>query len=84
MALQLKYATGQQLAEAFRERFRKSSREECARLATWLLARIADGTWTDAQVRTAFGLTNPQYTTLKTKMQTLADHWAAIQAAQGE
>jgi hypothetical protein len=84
MALVLKYATGTQLAAAFRERFRNSTREECARLATWLLARIADGTWTDTQVRNAFGLTAGQYTTLKAKMQTLADHWAAVQAAQGE
>lgn len=84
MALALKYATGAQLAAEFRERFRNSSREECARLATWLLARIADGTWTDTQVRNAFGLTTTQYTALKAKLQTLADHWAAVQAAQGE
>lgn len=84
MALVLKYATGQQLADAFRERFRDSSREQCARMATWLLARISDGTWSDTQVRNAFGLTVPQYTTFKTKLQTLADHWAAVLAAQGE
>ena len=84
MALTLKYATGAQLAAAFRERYQRSTREECARLASWLLARIADGTWTDTQVRNAFGLTTPQYTTLKAKMQTLADHWAAVNAAQGE
>ena len=84
MALQLRYATGTQLAEAFRERYRSSTREECARLAAWLLARIADGTWTDTQVRNAFGLTVAQYNAMKTRMQTLADHWAAVQAAEGE
>ena len=84
MPLQLKYATGQQLADAFREEYRTSSRERCARLATWLLARIDDGTWTDTQVRNAFGLTLAQYTTFKTKLTTLRDHWLAVLTAQGE
>lgn len=84
MALTLRYATAAQLAAAFRERYQNSSREDCARLAAWLLARIDDGTWTDVQVRNAFGLTTPQYTAMKTRMENLRDHWAAVQAAQGE
>ena len=84
MAIVLKRATSAQLAAAVRERFRSSTGTEAARLAAWLIERIADGTWTDAQVRTAFGLTTQQYTAAKARFQTLHDQWAVIVAAQGE
>lgn len=84
MALTLRYATLSQLGAAFREKYRNSSREECARLAKWLLARIADGTFTDTQVRNFFGLNTTQYNALKTKMTNLVANWDAVQAAAGE
>jgi hypothetical protein len=84
MALALKHATSAQLAAAFRERFRNATKEEAARLATWLIDRITDGTWTDLQVRNAFGLTAGQYTAAKARFQALHDHWVAVQAAAGE
>ena len=80
MALVLKHATSAQLAAAFRERYKAATGAEAARLASWLLARIDDGTWTDAQVRNAFGLTSGQYTTLKNKLIAVRDHWLAVQA----
>ena len=84
MALQLSHQTAAQLAARFRARYRTAEREEAARLATWLLNRIDVGDFTDAQVRSAFGLTAQQYTTLKTAMTTLRTQWLAVQSAKGE
>ena len=84
MALVLKHATLAQLGQAFRERYRNATREECARLAKWLLARVQDGTFTEVQVRNFFGLSVAQWNDLKTRMQALIAHYDAVQAAQGE
>ena len=80
----LVYATKTDFVPVFRETYRASVREECARLATWILARIVGGWATDTQVRNAFGLTVAQWNALKAKMTTLRDNWAAVQAAAGE
>jgi len=84
MPLQLKHATGAQLAAAFRERFREATGLEAGRLARWLLDRIADGAWTDAQVRSAFGLTVVQYNALKTRLTERATRYDAVLADAGE
>jgi hypothetical protein len=49
---------------------------QAAAVAYWLIERIADGTFTDTQVRNAFGLTVTQYNAMKARMQTLHDQWA--------
>lgn len=84
MALVLQHATLAQLGTAFRARFLASTGAETARLARWLLERIQDGTFTETQVRTFFGLTLAQWNTLKTKLETLRDHWDAVLTARGE
>ena len=85
MALNLRYQTPAQFAARLRERFRSAERDECARIARWILRRIAVGDFTENQVRNAFGLTVQQWTTLKAnKLQPLSDAWAAIKAARGE
>lgn len=84
MAIVLKYATLTQLGNAFRERYKNSKGQETAKLARWLLTRITDGTFTDAQVRTFFGLTTTQYNQMKTRMQTLADSLNSVDAGVGE
>ena len=84
MALVLKHATLAQLGAAFRERFKASEGVETARLAKWLLERIQDGTFTETQVRTFFGLNLTQWNTLKTKIATLRDKYADVLAARGE
>ena len=84
MAITLKHATLAQLGTAFRERFRVSEGVETARLARWLLERIADGTFTETQVRTFFGLNLTQWTALKAKVTTLRDRYAEVLAARGE
>jgi len=84
MALTLKHATLAQLGAVFRERFRASKGVETARLAMWLMERIQDDTFTEAQVRTFFGLTIAQWNTLKAKLQTLRNQYADVLAAEGE
>jgi hypothetical protein len=82
--LALKYQTKAQLADRFRARFRDATKQQTARMATWLLDRITAGDFTDLQVRTAFGLSAAQYTAMKTRLSTLRDHWLAIDVAAGE
>lgn len=84
MALVLRHATGAQLAAAFRERFRAATGLEAGRLARWLLDRIADGTWTDTQVRNAFGPNVTQYNNLKTRLTEKATRYDAVIADAGE
>ena len=84
MPIVLHHATGAQLAAAFRERFRAATGLEAGRLARWLLSRITDGTWTDAQVRAAFGLTVTQYNQLKTRLETKAARYDAVMQDVGE
>lgn len=80
----LRYQTKGQLADLFRTVYRAATKIECAQMATWLLNRIDDGTFTDLQVRNAFGLTDTEYTAMKARMTALRDNWLAVQAAQGE
>lgn len=84
MSIILRHATSAQLAAAFRERFRAATGLEAGRLARWLLSRITDGTWTDAQVRNAFGLTVTQYNQLKTRLETKAARYDAVMQDVGE
>lgn len=77
--------TGAQFAAAFRACYLASDKAETCRLSWWILRRIAAGDFTDTQVRNAFGLTAPQWTTLKTnKLTPQSNAWAAVLAATGE
>lgn len=81
----LDHQTGAEFADKLRAEYRTSSRERVCYLAWWLLRRINEGTFTDAQVRNAFGMTVVQYNTFKTnKLIPMHDHWAAVIVAQGE
>lgn len=85
MALQLRHQTAAQFAARLREQFRSAEREERARIAHWIMRRIAVGDVTENQVRNAFGLTTQRWNTLKAnKLEPLRDAWAAIKDAQGE
>lgn len=81
----LQHQTASQFADRLRLEYRFSARERVCYLAWWLLRRINEGTFTDAQVRSAFGMTTLQYTTFKTnKLIPMHDHWVAVRDAQGE
>lgn len=84
MALILKHQTAQQLVARFREAFRNAERERVITLARNLLARIQAGDITDAQCRTAFGLTTTQWNQLKNKMNGWLTAYNTTQSAIGE
>ena len=84
MAFAPKHQTPQEFVQRFRAAFREGNRDRLAKLANWLLNRIAAGDVTDTQARNAFGLTVTQWNTLKTKMQTLVNNYNAVQSATGE
>lgn len=84
MALILKHQTAAEFITRFREAYRNADRERLARLAKWLLARIAAGDITDAQARNAFDLTVNQWNTRKAQMADLVAKYGAVQAAQGD
>lgn len=78
------YATKAQFVPVLREAYRTSTKEESARLATWVLNRIDSGYVTENQVQNAFGLTAGQWSNLKAKMTALRTNYLAVQAASGE
>lgn len=73
-----------QLAQRLRAYYQSSQRDECARVAAWIVVRLEAGTLTDTQMRNVFGLTAGQWTTLRAKLVTLRDHHNAVDAARGE
>ena len=80
----LVHATNAQLSAFVREIYRNGSKAELALAAKRILEWITNGRFTDTQVRTAFGLTAGQWTTLKTKMTTLVNNYNAVNNAVGE
>lgn len=76
--------TAAQFADRLRAKYRASNAADTCRLAWWLLRRIAAGQITDAQCRTAFGVTTTQWTNFKTNTLTpQSNAWAAVIAAAG-
>ena len=84
MALVLQHQTAAEFVARLREKYRTSSREECARLAAWIYDHYQAGDFTAAQLRAAFGMNQTQFTAFVAKVQALRDHWVAVQGAQGE
>ena len=84
MALNLKHQTIAQLAARIREKYRSANKERLAKIARLILNGILADDFTDLQVRNAFGLTAGQWTTLKSKMQTLVANQDAVNIAAGE
>lgn len=84
MALILKHQTAQQFIARLREAFRNGERDRCVQLARFVLSRIQAGDITDAQCRTAFGLTTTQWNALKTKMNNWLSADNTLRSAVGE
>jgi hypothetical protein len=80
----LLWQTATQFGVRLRAKYLASSGDGCAYLARWLLRQISDGHYTDTQVRNIFSLTAGQWTTLKAKMQTVADSLLIVESAMGE
>ena len=84
MALLLKHQTAGQFVTRFREAYRNSERDRTVQLAKFVISRIQASDITDAQCRTAFGLSVTQWNTLKSKMQTKIASFIEVQSAIGE
>lgn len=84
MALILKHQTAEQFVARFRRAYRNSSQETLVNLARFITSRIQAGDITDAQCRTAFGLTTTQWNNLKTKMNNMITASNTVVAAVGE
>jgi len=82
MALNLKHQTPAEFAARLRAKWRASSREEKARLATWIYDRYQAGDFTAAQLRNAFGMNVTQFNAFVTRIRTLRTNWLAVQAEQ--
>lgn len=76
--------TKAEFAARFRELYRAASGEAAWRLAYWLIERITDGTFTDAQVRNAFDMTTGQYTAAKARFTQQHDNFVELRDAVGE
>ena len=79
-----RWQTAGEFLDWLRAVYRNLSREQLARLATWITKRLDDGSVTATQLRNAFGLTAGQWTTLEAKMRALRAHWEAVDAAAWE
>jgi hypothetical protein len=80
----LQWATNSDLSAWVRAEYKTASKDVLALIAKRILEWITNGRFTDTQVRTVFGLTSPQWTTLKGKMQTLVNNYVAVDLAVGE
>jgi hypothetical protein len=80
----LNYQDAPALAVRFRAAYRPTSGSDTARLAFWIVERLANAELTDAQVSAAFEMGTDDYTALLGRLQTLHDMWLAIQYAAGE
>ena len=80
MALVLNHQSAAQFADRLVARFKAASKDEKGRLATWIYDHYQAGDFTALQLRTAFGMTVPQFNTFVTRIQTLRTHWLAVQA----
>lgn len=74
-----KFSTVAQLRQRLREEFQTARGVRLHRLAKW-----ANNNLTDAQLRTLFGLTAQQASTLRTKLQNMQSRLDAMDAEAGQ
>ena len=84
MPLILKHQTVEAFVARARATYRSGDRAAIVKLARFFIARIQAGDLTDAQCRTAFGLSAAQWTSLKGRMQNFINAENTLNAATGE
>ena len=84
MALELKHQTAAQFAARLKARFKAAEKYEKARIAAWMYNRVQAGDITVAQIKAAFGLTDPQWLVFRDRLLALKQHYDAIQAEVAE
>lgn len=82
MTLTLKHQNKVQFLKRLRDRYRTASGKETCRLAWRMLKHLADGDVTEAQMLNAWNMTAPEWAVKAAALQTKADKWAAILAAE--
>jgi len=80
----MRFQTGAAFLARLRGLYRNGRAEKLARIARWIRRRIIAGDVTETQVQNAFGLTNPQWNALKSKMQALDEALQLVDEAEGE
>ena len=80
MSLNLQHQTADEFAARLVARFKAASQFEKGRLATWIYDRYQAGDFTAAQLRAAFGMTVAEFSVFVTRVQTLRDHYLALQS----
>ena len=76
---QFKYSTPAQLRQRVRQEFKIATGRRLHKIAAW-----ADANLTDAQLQNVFGLTAPQASTLRTKLQAMAARLTAFDTEAGQ
>ena len=84
MALLLKHQTVGDFIARLREAYRDSQGERTVKLARFVIARVDAGDLTDAELREAFGRTNAQWNSMKSKLRGLQNARAQLMSAIGE
>lgn len=74
----LRHLTLAEVGPLIRAWYATTAGEECAKVSAYLL------TLTDAQLRTIFGVTATQLTTLKNRLTTRRNAWTTLQSQVGE
>ena len=84
MALILQHQSVEAFVARVRAAYREGSPETVIKISSYLTSRVQSGDITSAQVRSAFGLTAAQWTTLRDKMLALVAAANAVRTATGE
>lgn len=82
--LVLVHQSKEQFMERFRNRYRESSGLETIRQSTWLIDRLDDGDFTDAQVMTSFNFKTSELVSFKARLNNWRSIFRQIRSAIGE
>ena len=84
MALILKQQTVEAFTARVREAYREGNPERLIKIARFIIACVQAGDITEAQIRTAFGMNQSQWSSLKSEMQALINADNAVKSAVGK
>lgn len=81
MAFNPRHQTKVQYLKRLRERFRLAEKMDACRLANRILRHLADGDVTQAQMLSAWSMTQAEWDVRAAQLQIKADKWMAYKAA---
>jgi len=84
VAPSFRFQTATEFLGRLRQIYRDADPELVVKIARWVRNTIIAGDVTQTQLRNAFGLTQPQWDTLRTKMEGFASSLDSVEMAQGE